>query len=182
MAGVTKFETTNAQEVIGRLRKKLVDEVGAAKVGAVVGARATTPIEIPRMSGGAKNRAFKSMTEPRSAGKNVIILRTQAKKGRKVGFLTSSEYARGSEIWRRSISQQMRSGGASLLGGAKTVAEYLITVFRQHIATGRGEGGMKPLKDKYRAYKKRIFGGDQPALVATGQLFDSFVPEARRLK
>ncbi len=124
-------------------------------------------------------------TGGRSAGENVIILRTQAKQGRNVIFLDRKEFEEGQKIW-TGVIDKITHGRARLTAldvGAKKVGDVLVDAIRTHVNEGRRERGrVKPLTrlSKYRK-DKETGNPNLPVLVRTGALMESLTPTVSKL-
>ncbi len=121
----------------------------------------------------------------RSAGDNVVILRTQATKGRNVIFLDKQEEAAGTKLWTDAIDDVTsgRTKMRPLEDGASAVGTLMVEAIRLHVQQGRRERGrVKSLAESTIKRKERETGRKNlPALVRTGALMDSLTPVVERL-
>lgn len=136
--------------------------------GVVVGTKETTP----------KKRMLKgSPVRSRDAVLNLIIYRTQAKKGRDPVFLDDKEIATGNQFWARAMDEAHKGDLNSFRKIARELANFFVSCVRKHIDEQRGVGGSlpEPTSERYIEAKKARWGEDATkTLYASGQLYDSF--------
>jgi hypothetical protein len=176
---MAEFKTEGLDELIARMEK--LANVGSAT--AVVGAKPTT---------GSVKRKTGQESDYRSAGQNVVILRSHAKgmtsklgnsvPPRKVNFLTAEERSAGLAIWQEAVNKFLVDGiEAGLDAAAKRVGEFMAEKYRQHIRESQGpDGPLEPVKAATQKQKDREVGPGKPPLERTGQLLRSFIAEGIR--
>jgi len=113
----------------------------------------------------------------------VVILRTQATKGRNVIFFDRKEQAAGEKQWQAAVAQVTAGRARPLIRGGKKVGAVMVDAIRAHVQEGRRERGrVKPLAESTIKRKERETGKkNQPALVRTGALMDSLIPDVREM-
>lgn len=119
----------------------------------------------------------------RSAVDNLIILRTQAKRGRDVIFLSTGEAAEGRKTWLAAIKKATAgSGMAALDDAAKRLGTFMSKTIQKHISRSMGEhGSIKPVTESTQRRKDRKYGTGLPPLIRSGALMRSLVGMWRRL-
>ena len=115
----------------------------------------------------------------RNAVQNLIVIRTQAKAGRNIQYLTDAELAEVTRLWQEGILALEHGGGLDPLPGAsKQVGEFLRAAFARHVEAGEN---IKPVTESTRKRKLREVGSEKVPLVRTGQLLGAFITSARKL-
>lgn len=163
---------TTQDRITGRERQleKLAMDVPPL-VRVVVGARSTSG-SVHRKKGGDADVS-------RSAGDNVMVLRAQAKQGRDIAFLTSTELTAAADLWRAGFRAAWKTPGnatAAIMREAQTLGQFLVMWFQQHIERGIARtGAVRPVTAETAKAKAREVGAGLPPMVRTGQLLRSFV-------
>ena len=136
-----------------------------------------------------KTESWETIT--RTARDNIIALRQNALKGRKVGFLRPNERKGGNVIAQRAF-QLWTAGTTKTLDGLlkdfNKLGEYLIRAYREHLKEGRGpRSAFRPLSEGSQAIKNREtktgpkYGrAELKPMTRTGQLGRSFVATVDR--
>jgi hypothetical protein len=142
-----------------------------------VGAKPTT--------GEYKRKKGPDRSESRTAADNVIILRAQAKQGRKVTFTSKAERDRINRKWLDGAETALGGSqeSAKLMKASNGVGRALVGLYQRHIEQSVGRGKIKPVTDGTQRRKDRegIEPG-LPPLIRTGQLIESFIFQVRRFK
>jgi hypothetical protein len=163
------------QNVSGRdaLIREMQRKFGTRTMSAQVGMKGST----------GKQSSVDGIAEGgRSAGQNVIIIRSQMKKRRNPVFTDNSESKIIQQMWAQSINKFMRGNATALTDGATRIAERIILFSIAHIEQGRNvRGKMRELTQPYERFKEARWG-KQPILRASGQLMDSFKADFKLVK
>ena len=163
------------QQVTGRdaLIREMQRKFGTRLVSAQVGMKG---------SAGKASAVDRISEKGRSAGQNVIIIRSQMKKRRNPVFTDNAESRIIQLMWTAAINRFMRGQGTALEDAATRIARRIIEFTLQHVEQGRNvRGKMRPLTQPYKNFKKARWG-EQPILRASGQLMDSFKADFRLIK
>jgi hypothetical protein len=154
----------------------------AGRMTAIVGALATTGT-VWR----ARQKAF--VAKGRTAGENVIALRSQAKYfNRNPLWMSRDDKIPGQEMWQRAVTHAIIHGmiGRDMIEAANGVAIYFVRTVQRHIERNIGKGGapMQPVTDGVQKQKEREMPGTPKSELTplrwTGQLMKSLIPYARR--
>ena len=156
-------KTTGLEEMLARLEKmKNIPDPSA-----VVTAGRTT---------GTYRRIHQpSVTEERSPGENIMIIRSQAKHNHYAICTTSpAEQAHNVAEWRRGLSEFLRTlNPQALLDAAMRVAEYMRDRFRDHVHDLPSVKECTQRRKEWEAIRP-----DAPTMVRTGQVLASLTPLA----
>ena len=123
----------------------------------------------------------------RSAGLNMIILRKNARVGRKVNFTSVAERREIDKLWVKATEKLV--DGKKALDIAARVGQKFIANLRSHIKQRRSETGrVRDVTKATQARKDRegarpsFYGlSELPPLIRTGQLYRSFILHVREL-
>lgn len=141
----------------------------AVKVGAVA-----TSGDVKRVKGPPADAS-------RSAGENVIVLRTQAKQGRDIAFLTDQESKLAADMWREAFRRAWKTGNVqAVLNQATVLGRWMVRMFVEHIERGVGRDGIKPVTAATQKRKDREVGPGKPPLIRTGQLMRALTSKVER--
>jgi hypothetical protein len=115
----------------------------------------------------------------RSEAKNIIALRTNAKRGRDVMGVSDKERAEGQDIWDKATTEFLKTGHNGILErAADAIGKLLVRSLRNHITRGVSADGspLRPVKPSTAKRKKRETGSDDlPPMLRTGALMRSFI-------
>lgn len=169
MADGWKTKTTGLDKVFRRIEAV---KKAPRSIGVRIGVKATS---------GTVKRKHGTKDASRTAGENIIAIRANAKKGRRLAALASNEQVRGNELWRRGTRELMRANDPSrLMIAATRVGEHIVKSFESHIEEGRAvfrgqSRAMRPVKRGTQKRKDRegIRPG-LPPMYRTGQLLEAF--------
>jgi hypothetical protein len=170
---------------LDELVEKMNRLAGTTTIRARVGARPTT---------GAVWRSRKKTMQDvsRTAGENVIIVRTHAKgrnatnaeskslPKRKIDFVDDIEVIK--TLWKLAINRFMDSEqAADLDSGALQIAKRITDMYQEHLQNSQGDDGkLQPVTEAVRKQKEREVGPGKPVLIRTGQLLMSFLASSKR--
>lgn len=125
---------------------------------------------------GTVRRVKGSQTISRSAGDNVIILRTQAKQGRDLANLTAAEKTKAADMWRVAFRRAWASPSNAVQAvrtEAQRLGRLLVEMFRRHV------GSLRPVSPATQKRKDREAGPGLPPLERTGQLLRSLTSKVK---
>ncbi len=139
-----------------------------------------------------KRQTFKFGLPPRSAGKNTVILRTQAKAGRNVIFIKATE--------KKPLIRLIRNAFAEIIGkhthkalrpAVDIVAKRVVEIYQSHILLNQGpKGKLKPnkpstidkkLRDRSSGAVDKSLRSQLTPLRHTDQLLRSFEHEVKEV-
>lgn len=172
-------KTTGLDRAVARLARLK----GLHGLRITIGAKSTTG---SKFTGGKKNKRIESVS--RTAGDNVIILRTHAKghktkqggkvPARNVGFINEMESSKLLAIMHKAINSvvRRRTPLATFIAAGNKIGQLMIEAYEKHIKQSIGlRGRIKPVADITRKAKERETGKTGlPPLVRSGQLVRSF--------
>lgn len=183
---------TRTSKVKGRdaLIKKMQRQFGTRTISAQVGVKGTqgkrsgSGFAVWTDMEGKTVRDYRGsvMSPSRDSTWNLIVLRTQKKRGRNPVFTDKSESAEIQKMWTSAINSYMRGNKLALNRKARDIGQHLLVLIKRHIEEGRHiRGKLRKLKTRYAAEKKARWG-DKPILEASGQLIDSFISDFKLIR
>lgn len=119
-------------------------------------------------------------TKHRTAAQNAKILNQQRSVGRDPIYFTRAEKKSAQNEIATPLMKLFATGNYSdIMFGLNEIGHYMIDTIKSHIKRGTSKQGfMRKLSPAYKRRKKAKWG-DRPILVASGQLYGSFVHRAR---
>jgi len=172
-------KTTGLDAAVARLARLK----GLHGLRITIGAKPTTGT---RFAGGKKSKRVESIN--RTAGDNVIILRTHAKgrrtkqggkvPARNVAFINDMESSKRIAIRHKAINSvvKRRTPLATFIAAGNGIGRLMITAYEKHIRQSIGlRGRIRPVAESTRKTKERETGKTGlPPLVRSEQLVRSF--------